>query len=64
MVVGRDDANAALSFRNLPAVQIITPGELNAYDVLVNDWVVFTSGTLPGAAEPATGDEVATEEEK
>ena len=47
VVVDRDDAPAALSFRNLPAVQLITPGELNAYDVLVNDWVVFTSNTLP-----------------
>jgi hypothetical protein len=23
-------------------------GELNSYDILVNDWVVFTDGTLPG----------------
>jgi large subunit ribosomal protein L4 len=50
VVVDRDDAAAALSFRNLPAVQLITPGELNAYDVLVNDWIVFTSSTLPKAA--------------
>jgi ribosomal protein L4 len=27
---------------------IISPGELNAYDVLVSDWVVFTKDTLPG----------------
>src|SRR5690606_6550214 len=27
-----------------------TPGELNAYDVLCNDWIVFTSAVLPGAA--------------
>jgi large subunit ribosomal protein L4 len=53
VVVDRDDAPAALSFRNLPAVQLISPGELNAYDVLVNDWVVFTSTTLPTSA-PAT----------
>jgi large subunit ribosomal protein L4 len=50
VVVGRDDAAAALSFRNLPDVQLIAPGELNAYDVLCNDWVVFTSAVLPGAA--------------
>ena len=42
VVVGRDDAAAALSFRNLPEVQLIAPGELNAYDVLCNDWIVFT----------------------
>jgi large subunit ribosomal protein L4 len=49
-VVDRDDAAATLSFRNLPSVQLITPGELNAYDVLVNDWIVFTSNTLPTGA--------------
>ena len=47
VVVGRDDAAAALSFRNLPTVQIIGPGELNAYDVLCNDWVIFTTDVLP-----------------
>jgi large subunit ribosomal protein L4 len=47
VVVGRDDAAAALSFRNLPKVQIIGPGELNAYDVLCNEWVVFTKDVLP-----------------
>ena len=59
VVVDRSDAPAALSFRNLPAVQLITPGELNAYDVLVNDWVVFTSNTLPTSqpAAPATPNE-------
>jgi large subunit ribosomal protein L4 len=61
VVVGRDDANAALSFRNLPEVQLIAPGELNAYDVLCNDWVVFTTAVLPGAA-PETAN-AATESE-
>ena len=43
LVVDRDDAATALSFRNLPEVQLIAPGELNAYDVLCNEWIVFTS---------------------
>jgi large subunit ribosomal protein L4 len=51
VVVGRHDAAAALSFRNLPKVQVIGPGELNAYDVLCNEWVVFTKDVLP-EAEP------------
>ena len=46
VVLERADAIAALSFRNLPAVQLINVGELNAYDVLCNDWVVFTQGSL------------------
>ena len=62
VVVGRDDAAAALSFRNIPSVQIIGPGELNAYDVLCNEWIVFTKDVVPAsvvadradAAKPAT----------
>jgi hypothetical protein len=27
-------------------VQIVLPGELNAYDVLVSDWMVFSRATL------------------
>ncbi|HEX6658308.1 MAG TPA: 50S ribosomal protein L4 [Ilumatobacter sp.] len=56
VVVGRDDAAAALSFRNIPEVQLIAPAELNAYDVLRNDWIVFTQDLLPtfeGSAKQA-----------
>ena len=35
------------SLRNLDHVHICGEGELNAYDVLVSDWVVFTPDTLP-----------------
>jgi large subunit ribosomal protein L4 len=54
VVVARDDAAAALSFRNLPEVQLIAPGELNAYDVLCNDWIVFSAATLPSPADEPT----------
>lgn len=50
VVVERDDLATIKSFRNLPEVQLISPGELNAYDVLCNQWIVFTQATLPGAA--------------
>jgi large subunit ribosomal protein L4 len=48
VVLDRGDDNAILSFRNLPNVHMISPEELNAYDVLCNEYVVFTSATLPG----------------
>jgi large subunit ribosomal protein L4 len=48
VVLRRTDEAAIKSFRNLPEVQLIETGELNAYDVLVNDYVVFTQDTLPG----------------
>ena len=44
------DITAAKSFANIPSVQIIEAGELNAYDVLCNDYVVFTKATLPGVS--------------
>ncbi len=47
IVVAPEDRTTWLSFRNLPEVHVISPGELNAYDVLVNDWIVFSQGTLP-----------------
>jgi large subunit ribosomal protein L4 len=53
VVHDRADEAAAKSFRNLPDVQLCEVGELNAYDVLCNDWIVFTRATLPGAAEEA-----------
>ena len=51
VVVKRDEINAIRSFRNLPGVQLIEVGELNAYDVLCNDYIVFTQASLPGAGK-------------
>ena len=50
VVLGRDDVDAHKSFRNLPDVHTLPDGELNAYDVLCSDWVVFTRDTLLAAA--------------
>ena len=50
VVLDREQEAAAKSFRNLPKVQLILPSELNAYDVLCCDWIVFTRDTLPGTA--------------
>jgi large subunit ribosomal protein L4 len=57
VVVSRDEAAAAKSFRNLPEVQLCEVGELNAYDVLCNEWIVFTRATLPGAPTEAAADQ-------
>ena len=54
VVLGPDDAVAAKAFRNLQQVQLIQARELNAYDVLVNDVIVFTRETLPTSEAPAT----------
>ena len=59
VVVGADEEAAIKSFRNLPDVQLLLANELNAYDVLCNDWVVFTRATLPSGttAEAVTNAE-------
>jgi large subunit ribosomal protein L4 len=48
VVLGDSDEEAYKSFRNLPAIQLLMASELNAYDILCNDWIVFTAETLPG----------------
>jgi large subunit ribosomal protein L4 len=56
LVVGPEDENTILSFRNIPNVQLIEAAELNAYDVLCNDWIVFTKDNLPGSAKAETAE--------
>ena len=53
VVVGNDDDTAIRSFLNLPEVQLIEINELNAYDILCNDFIVFSQTTLPGTSVAA-----------
>ncbi|MFN8020987.1 MAG: 50S ribosomal protein L4 [Acidimicrobiales bacterium] len=53
VVVDRDDVNTIKSFLNLREVQLIERAELNAYDVLCNEYVVFTKATLPTGQKEA-----------
>jgi large subunit ribosomal protein L4 len=39
------------SFRNIPKVHVVETAELNTYDVLLSDVVVFTKSTLPITAD-------------
>jgi len=48
IVLGADDVVAERSFGNLPRVEIVQVGELNTYDVLRSDWILFTDDSLPG----------------
>lgn len=52
VVLSEDDVNAALSFRNVANVHVLPTAELNAYDVLVSDTVVFAQGALPEEPMP------------
>ena len=46
VVAERDDAISWKSLRNAPEVHILSPGQLNTYDVLISDDVVFTESAL------------------
>jgi len=74
LVLTRDDETNWLSVRNLPHVHVLVADQLNTYDVLVNDDVVFTKDALQAFLEgPVQGrsakavarsSEVAEEEDK
>ncbi|MDO5533799.1 MAG: 50S ribosomal protein L4 [Propionibacteriaceae bacterium] len=59
VVLHRDEEIAWLSLRNVASVHVIAPDQLNAYDVVVADDVVFTAAALDVfVAGPATGKSV------
>jgi large subunit ribosomal protein L4 len=70
VVLGRDELNAWKSLRNLPEVHLLYADQLNTYDVMVSDDVVFTKAGFDAfvagpakkaddaATETAEGDEV------
>jgi len=77
VVIAREDENGWRSLRNAPEVHLIAADQLNTYDVLVSDDVVFTrdaleeflafaapsgSVTVTAADEADTTDEAAAEE--
>ena len=46
IAIDRDDDVSALSLRNVPDVHVLYVDQLNTYDVLVSDQVVFTTSSL------------------
>lgn len=50
-VIGRDEATAAKSLRNIPGVDVIAANQLSAYAVLRSDDVVFTRTALDSFLE-------------
>ena len=55
VVADRSDELTWKSLRNVPSVHLISPGQLNTYDVLVSDDVVFTRDALDAVAGQAGG---------
>ncbi len=57
IVIGRTDEVGAKSVRNLPGVHVISPDQLNTYDVLNADDVVFSVEALNAYISANTKDE-------
>ncbi|MFS8477920.1 MAG: 50S ribosomal protein L4 [Micromonosporaceae bacterium] len=64
VVLGRDDELNWRSLRNEPRVHLLEAGQLNTYDVLVADDVVFTKEALDEFLGGPAAAGTATEEEK
>jgi large subunit ribosomal protein L4 len=47
VVLTLEDEIAWKSFRNIPSVHVLSAGELNAYDILVSEYVIFTKNSVP-----------------
>ncbi len=63
VVIGRSDEAGTKSVRNLPGVHILAPDQLNTYDVLRADDVVFSVEALNAyIAANAAADNASTEE--
>ncbi len=56
IVVGRADETGAKSVRNLPGVHVLSPDQLNTYDVLKADDVVFSVEALDAYISANTKD--------
>lgn len=52
VVLDRDDVNAVKSFKNLQSAHVLTADQLNTYDVLCSDYVVFSKASLSASTAP------------
>jgi large subunit ribosomal protein L4 len=64
VVVHRDDDLTFKSLRNVASVHVLTEDQLNTYDVLASDYVVFTEPALTAFVDRASGSGSAKETAK
>jgi large subunit ribosomal protein L4 len=64
LVVEGVETDAILGFRNLELVHVLTFDQLNTYDVLYSDVVVFTRGSLDAFLGRQAGDAAEDEEDE
>jgi len=51
IIVDNQDINTQKSFRNLPNVNVLPANQLNVFDILASDSIVFTKDNLPSSNE-------------
>jgi large subunit ribosomal protein L4 len=61
LIIGRTDETGTKSVRNLPGVHVLTPDQLNTYDVLRSDDVVFSVEALNAYIAANTATDTATD---
>jgi large subunit ribosomal protein L4 len=61
VVLEREDDVSFKSVRNLPNVHVLFSDQLNAYDAVVSDDIVFTKAAFNAFVESKTGDKAAAE---
>ncbi|MEU6245905.1 50S ribosomal protein L4 [Glycomyces sp. NPDC047010] len=59
VVLSRDEETAAQSLRNLPEVHLLDWGQVNTYDVLNNEDIVFSEAAIEAFIADRTDEEVA-----
>ena len=64
LVVDDADINAWKSFRNLNNTHVISPTQLNVFDVLSHDMVVFTKENLPTSSADSKSQSVSSIEDQ
>jgi len=65
LVLFRSEDTVWKSLRNLgERVQILLPEELNTYDVLVNDWIVFSKASLDSTVARLSGADAASADDE
>ena len=54
LVVEQLDQSVDRSFRNLPRVHLLTVDQINVYDILARDWILFTKAAIEKLQERAS----------
>ncbi len=64
LIIAESNKNNTLSFRNLPYVKLINVNNINIYDILKFNWIIFTADSLKKLETNFTDKKVESKPEK